>query len=188
MVRWFFQLLYGSIPARFVSDCSTPEAMARLSAVVKPSVLSSFAGECAVGTVTEKKVRIQRVIPLVGNAWKPFFYGSFSAAGSGTVLEGTFKFSLFTRAFMSFWFGVVAFWTLLTKVAVFANSPSALWFPLFGVGMFAVGIGMVRVGKWFARNDIAWLSRVIAQALDPHGAQPGGQPNLAHKAAQGRLP
>lgn len=188
MVRWFFQFLYGSIPARFGSAYSTAEAMARLSAVVKPSVLSAFAGECAVGTVAEEKVRIQRVIPLVGNAWKPFFYGSFSAAGTGTVLEGTFKFSLFTRVVMSLWFGFIAFWTLLATATVLTKSPSDFWFPLFGVGMFAAGIGMVRAGKWFARNDIAWLTQLITQALGTNGAKLGGQPDLAHKTAPGRLP
>lgn len=188
MVRWFFQFIYGSIPVRFQSPYSSREAIAHLSAVVSPSVLNSFAGQCAVGIVTEKKVRLQRVIPLVGNIWKPFFYGSFSAAGTGAVLEGAFKFSALTRVFMSIWFGFVAFWTVLATIAVLAKSPSDLWFPLFGVGMFAAGIAMVRAGKWFARNDVAWLSQVISLALNANGAHPCGLPDLAHKAAQGRLP
>ena len=188
MVRWFLQFLYGSIPVRFASPYSVHESMTRLSAVVKPSILSSFSGQCAVGTVTEKKVRIQRVIPLVGNAWKPFFYGSFSAAETGSVLVGAFKFSAFTRVFMSIWFGFIAIWTLLATATVLIKSPSDFWFPLFGVGMIAAGIAMIRVGKWFARNDVSWLTQVITQALGTNGAQPGGQPDLAHKAAQGRLP
>lgn len=179
MVRWFFQFLYCAIPVRFVSPYSAHEAMARLSAVVKPSVLSSFSGQCAVGTVTEKKVRIQRVIPLVGNAWKPFFYGSFSASGTGAVLEGAFKFSVFTRAFMSIWFGFIALWTLLATATVLTKSPSDFWFPLFGVGMFAAGVAMVRAGKWFARNDVAWLTEVIVQALGANGAQPIIPPDAA---------
>jgi len=188
MVRWFFEFLYGSIPVRFASSYSAREAMARLSEAVKPSVFSSYSGQCAVGTVTEKKVRIQRVIPLVGNAWKPSFSGSFSEGGTGVVLEGAFKFSAFTRVFMSIWFGFIAFWTLLAIATVLTKSPHDLWFPLFGVGMFAAGIGMVRAGKWFSRNDVAWLTQVIVQALETNGAQPGGQPGLAHKAAQGPLP
>lgn len=188
MIRWFFQFLYGSIPVRFASPYSTHEAMARLSAVVKPSVLSSLSGQCAVGTVTENKVRIQRMIPFVGNSWKPFFYGSFSTAGDGTVLEGTFKFSTVTRVFMSIWFGFIACWTLLATATVLTKSPSDFWFPMFGVGMFAAGIGMVRAGKWFARKDVAWLTQLIVQALGTNGAQPSGQSNLAHRAAQARLP
>lgn len=170
MVRWFLHFLYGSISVRFESPYSAPEARTRLSAVVRPTVLSSLVGECAVGTVALTKVRIQRAIPFVGNAWKPFFYGSFSDTETGSVLEGVFKLSGFARILMSVWFGFIAFWTLLATATVFTKSPSQFWFPLFGVGMFAAGIGMVRVGKWFARNDVAWLTRVIVQALGTNGA------------------
>ncbi|MES2296079.1 MAG: hypothetical protein V4582_03510 [Pseudomonadota bacterium] len=165
MIRWFFQLLYGSIPIRFASPYSIQESITRLSSVVKPSVLNAFSGQCALGTVTAKKVRIQRVIPLVGNAWKPFFYGSFSATETGTVLDGAFKFSVFTRVVMSIWFGFIAFWTLIATAIVLTQSPGDIWFPLFGAGMFAAGIGIVRAGKWFARNDVAWLTQEISQAL-----------------------
>ena len=171
MVRWFFQFLYGSISVRFASPYSVNESISRLSAIVEPSVFSSFTRQCAVGTVTEKKVRIQRVIPFVGNAWKPFFYGTFSSTGTGFVLEGAFKFSVFTRIFMSVWFGFIAFWTLLSTFVVLTKSPTELWFPLFGVCMFAAGIGMVHFGKWFANNDIAWLTQVVVQALGINGVQ-----------------
>ena len=165
MVRWMFQFLYGSVPVRFVSQYSIDEAIARLSKVVKPSVLSSFWGQCAVGTVSQTRVRVERVIPLVGNAWKPLFYGTFTTGEAGAVLEGAFKFSAFTRIFMSIWFGFILIWTLLATITVLRNSPGDLWFPLAGVGMFAVGVAMVSVGKWFARNDVAWLTQLIAQEL-----------------------
>jgi len=171
MVRWFFQFLYGSISVRFASPYSVHESISRLSAIIEPSVFSSFTRQCAVGIVTEKKVCIQRVIPFVGNAWKPFFYGTFSSTGAGSVLEGTFKLSLFMRIFMSVWFGFIAFWTLLSTFVVLTKSPTELWFPLFGVCMFAAGIGMVHFGKWFANNDIAWLTQVVVQALGINGVQ-----------------
>ena len=172
MVHWFFHFLYGATPVRFESPHSIQESVERLAAVVKPSVFSSFSGQCAVGSVTEKKVVIQRAVPLAGNAWKPFFYGSFSPAGAGAVLIGTFKFSAFTRVFMSIWFGFIAFWTVLATVIVVTKSPSNFWFPLFGAGMFAVGIAMVLTGKWCARHDVSWLTQVIAGALGANGAQP----------------
>ena len=188
MVRWFFHLLYGAILVRFESQYCVQESVERLAAVVKPSVFSSFSGQCAVGNVTEKKVAIHRVILLVGNAWKPFFYGSFSPAGAGAVLIGAFTFSAFTRAFMSIWFGFIAFWTVLATAAVITKSPSNFWFPLFGVGMFAVGIAMVRTGKWFARNDVSWLTQVIACALGANGAQPGSPPDGPQATRKTRAP
>ena len=182
MLRSFFHFLYGATPVRFESQYSVQGSVARLAAVVKPSVFSSLSGQCAVGTVTEKRVSIQRVIPLVGNAWKPFFYGSFSSRGKGAVLVGAFKFSVFTRVFMSIWFGFIAFWTVLSTTIVITKSPSQFWFPLFGVGMFAVGIAMIRVGKWLARNDLSWLSQQIAGALGTDGAQPGSPPDAPQAA------
>lgn len=181
MVRWFYQFLYGSVPVRFTSPYSTHEALLRLSSVVKPSVLSSFAGQCAVGTVTETTVCIQRVIPLIGNAWKPFLYGSFSATETGAVLEGAFKFSAFTRFVMSLWFGFVSIWTIMATAIVLTESTNDFWLPLVGVAMFTAGIGMVLAGKWFARNDVAWLTQLIVQALGTNGAPPTGHPTLAHK-------
>lgn len=178
MIHWFSRFLYGSIPVRFVSPYSTAEAIARLSKVVKPSVLSSFSGQCAVGIVSQKKVRIQRAIPFVGNAWKPFFYGTFSTGTNGTVLEGAYRFSVFTRVFMSIWFGFVAFWTVLATVIVIRELPGDFWFPLFGVGMLAVGISMVRVGRWLSRNDVAWLNQVIVQELGTIGNQSSGESDL----------
>ena len=182
MIRWFFHLLYGATPVRFESQYPVNESVARLAVVVKLSILSSFSGQCAVGTVTEKKVSIQRVIPLVGNAWKPFFYGSFVPAGTGAVLIGTFKFSAFTRVFMSIWFGFITFWTVLATATVLTKSPSDFWFPLFGIGMFAIGITMVRAGKWFARNDVSWLTQVIVGALGANGAQPSSPPDAPQAA------
>ena len=175
MFRWFVQFLYGSTPVRFSSPYSALESKARLSAVVKPSIFHSFLGQCAVGIVTEERVRVQRVIPFVGNSFKPFFYGSISASATGSVLEGVFKFSLFTRIFMTFWFGFIAIWTLLATAIVLTKSPSEFWFPLSGVGMFAAGLGGVGLGKWFARNDIAWLTQIIVQALDAKGTECDGQ-------------
>ena len=177
MLHWLFNFLYGATPVRFESQYSVHESVARLAAVVKPLIFSSLSRPCAVGTVTEKKVSIQRVIPLVGNAWKPFFYGSFSSQGSGAVLVGAFKFSVFTRVFMSIWFGFIAFWTVLATTIVITKSTNQFWFPLFGVGMFAAGTAMVHAGKWFARNDLSWLSQLIAGTLEADGAQPGSPPD-----------
>jgi hypothetical protein len=172
MVRWFFSLIYGAVPAHFASRHSVRESVSRLARFVKPSIFQNLSEQRAVGTVTEEKVSIQRVIPLVGNAWKPFFIGSFKPIGDKAILTGRFTFSPWVKVLMSIWFGFIALWTVLATVAVITRSPSDRWFPLFGVAMFGAGIALVCLGKWFARNDIAWLSRVISDALETHDAQP----------------
>jgi hypothetical protein len=165
MVRWFFDLIHGGMPARFESRFSVEESVSRLAQAVEPSAFRALTKQRAVGTVTEEKVSIQRVIPLVRNAWKPFFIGSFKTHGNRTVLEGRFTFSTWVKAFMSVWFGFTAIWTVLVTFAVIAHPVAERALPLFGAGLFCVGILMVLTGKWFARNDIAWLSRVISDAL-----------------------
>jgi hypothetical protein len=69
------------------------------------------------------------------------------------------------KAFMTFWFGFCALWTLLTLFAVVAK-PSELWFfPFAGLGVPFAGAALVRLGRWFARNDRQYLCEVIENAL-----------------------
>lgn len=172
IVQWFFDLVYGGTAISFRSRLTIAESVSRLSAIVEPSLLGSLTRQCAVGTVKDDRVSIQRAIPFVGNSWKPFFIGSFKQVDGQTVLEGSFTMSPWVKGFMSVWFGFIGVWVVLAIVATLRN-PSANWlFPLFGIVLFCAGAAMVRAGKWFARNDIAWLSRLIEGALEVHAAQP----------------
>ena len=45
------------------------------------------------------------------------------------------------------------------------QSPNATFFLLQPFLMIAGGIALVAAGRWFARNDAAWLSELIATAL-----------------------
>jgi hypothetical protein len=171
MARWFFHLIYGGVTARFESRYSVRESVSRLAHAVKPSIFMALSEQSAVGTVTEDKVSIQRVIPFIRNAWKPFFIGSFQTAGDRVVLAGQFTCSPLVKIFMSIWFGFLVLWTVIATAAVIGRPPADFWFPLFGIAMFAFGIALVRVGKWLARNDIAWLSRVISNALESSDGQ-----------------
>lgn len=171
MVRWFIDLVDGAVPAQFESAYSISDSVTRLARVVKPSVLNAFAGQCAVGTVTDSKVSLQRVIPFFGNAWKPFFVGSFKLIDNRTVLEGRFTAASSTKIFMSAWFGGVALLTGVLTVGLFSGHTKVPWAPLFGVALFACGIALVYSGRWLSRNDIAWLSNVITRALGRNDAQ-----------------
>ena len=69
------------------------------------------------------------------------------------------------KLFMSFWFGFCILWTLLALAIVVAKPAEAWLFPLAGIGMLLAGTAMVMLGKWFARNDVRYLSKVINEAL-----------------------
>ena len=123
--------------------------------------------QAAIGKVTAERVSLQRVIPFVQNSFKPFFIGSFVRQGDHVVLSGKYTMHGVTKAFLSFCFGFIVLWTCLATVPLVTGNVRTWWFPLAGIGMFTVTIGFVLLGKWFARNDVAWLSKRIQTALTP---------------------
>jgi hypothetical protein len=166
MFRWFVCLLYDSTPTEFRSAYGLAESVERLSAATKRSVFSALAETTAVGKVSAKVVRLQRVIPMVGNSFKPFFIGHFEVRGDVIVLSGEFTMLPFAKVFMSFWFGMCGLFAGAVLLGGFKpQGPNAMFFLLQPFLMIGGGIALVAAGKWFARNDAAWLSELIATAL-----------------------
>jgi hypothetical protein len=167
----FAEFFYRSIPASFASDLSAREAVSRLRSATRRSVFAAFFGQCAVGPVSQKRVRLQRVIPFVGNSFKPIFVGSFVEQNGRTTLEGRFTLFLGARIFMTFWFTFNLLWTTLATFAVISDvgtprEKPEMWFlPVGGVAMFLVGLGFVRFGWWISRRDVGYLSAIISGAL-----------------------
>jgi hypothetical protein len=159
-------LLYGSSPAEFVSVYGLSESVQRLAAATKRSVFSSWGDTSAVGKVSESQVRLQRVIPMMNNSFKPFFFGRFEVRDGVTVLTGRFTLTLFVKIFMTVWFGMlllVGGGILVSGVKAQGSAPPFLLFqPLLMVGG---GVLLVAFGRWLSRNDVAWLSSVIGRAL-----------------------
>ena len=165
MLHPLFAFLFGSVPETFTSNLPVEQAVARLRAATAKSAFHTLAREAAAGTVTERKVSLQRAIPFVGNSFKPIFVGHFQVTRGQTQLQGVFTMHWAVKVFMSFWFGFCVLWTVLAIAAVVAK-PTELWFfPLVGIGMLFAGAAIVKAGKWFARNDRSYLSKVITVAL-----------------------
>jgi hypothetical protein len=166
MFRWFMRLLYDSTPTEFRSAYGLAESVERLSAATKRSVFSALGETTAVGKVSEKVVRLQRVIPMVGNSFKPFFIGHFEVHGEVTMLIGKFTMLPLVKVFMSFWFGMCCMFAGAVLLGGFKpQGLNATFFLLQPFLMIGGGIALVAAGKWFARNDAAWLSELIATAL-----------------------
>jgi hypothetical protein len=159
-------LLYGSTPAEFVSAYGLSESVERLAAATKRSVFSSWGETSAVGKVSESQVRLQRVIPMVNNSFKPFFFGRFEVRDGVTMLTGRFTLTPFVKIFVTVWVGML----LLVGGGMLASGvktpgsapPFVLIQPLL---MVVGGVLLVAFGKWLSRNDVAWLSSVIGRAL-----------------------
>jgi len=166
-----FRPRYESTPAEFRSAYGIAESVERLSAATKRSVFAAFGETAAVGKVSEKFVRLQRVIPMVGNSFKPFFTGRFEVRDGVTVLAGRFGMMMWAKVFMTFWFGLTSLFAVGVLLGgLRPQGPQATFFMWQPFLMLGGGIAIVWVGKWFARNDVAWLSGVMGTALGAPGS------------------
>ncbi len=188
MFRWVKDLWFGSEPVEFISAYGLTESVTRLKAATKKWSLFNVSEQAAVGRVSETRVSLRRVIPMIGNSFKPVFTGRFGQAHGQVVLTGRFRLGWFVKLFMAYWFGFCVLFVVLSLPAATQNSAAAFT-PLAGVGMFALGLGMTRLFAWFSRNDPAWLSEVIRTALHapvsaeaamalPASSPPGARPRF----------
>jgi hypothetical protein len=165
VIRNLLDFIYSSTPAEFKSAFGMSESVTRLRTATRRYAFGVRAEQSAAGPVGESRVRLQRVIPMVGNSFKPFFFGRFEARSDGVYLTGRFTMLGFVKTFMTIWLGgVLVLGTAFAFTVV--NQRSGGWVPALGaLGMFPAGIALVGLGKWFSRNDVAWLSNVIGNAL-----------------------
>ena len=169
MIQSLKRLLYESTVVEFRSAYSVTESVERLRAATKNSVFSAIGETSAVGNVSPDRVRLQRVIPMIQNSFKPFYVGRFESRDGVTVLTGRFGMSMFVKIFMTFWLGMVTFIGAGLVLGTSWKTANSAWVALGPLFMLAAGLGLVVLGKWFARNDVAWLTGVIGQALDVPG-------------------
>jgi len=165
MIRWFVNLIYGSISVEWESAYGLEESVSRLRAATKTSVFSALAEPAAVGTVTESRVKLQRVIPMVRNSFKPFLVGQFVKRGEQVFLVGRFTMLGFVKVFMTFWFGFLVVFGVAAPFARTASKSTTLAFIFGPITMCGFGVGLVWFGKWLARNDAAWLADVVKRAI-----------------------
>jgi hypothetical protein len=172
LFSWLYQLLYGSVPAEFKSAFDLQESADRLRVATQRSAFSVLSRQAAVGIVKESKVRLQRAIPMMNNGFKPYFFGRFETRGSDVYLTGKFTMLPFARIFMTFWLGMTLVFGTVAAVSNWDRGAGWRALPMF-FGMTGLGIAFIWVAKWFARNDVAWLSNVIYGAL---GTPPTDRP------------
>jgi hypothetical protein len=163
MLERINRFLFGSQATEFESSYALGESVARLKAV-RGSIRESLTKQVASGVVSESRVVLRRVVPFVGNSFKPYFFGEFKERHGKVVLVGRFTIHWLVKAFMTFWLGFCAVWTFLALSATI-HRPEAWFMPMTGVGMFATGITLVRLCRWLSRGDPVWLSNLIRQAL-----------------------
>jgi hypothetical protein len=169
MFRWIKEALVGSATVEFESAFDLPESVSRLKAASRRWVFSSMGQQFASGSVSASRVSLQRVIPMVGNSFKPFFVGRFEQHNGNVRLTGRFSMRWLVKVFMAFWLGLCVLFTVAGIVTAI-HTPKAASMPLMGGLMLLFGLGLVRLGGWFSRRDPEWLSEVISTALHAPGA------------------
>ena len=167
----FAHLLDPRKQVRFDSALELNEAIRRLSSIVRTSSLGSLFKQHIRGTVSEAKVRLERVTPFFHNSWRPTFAGNFVQENGKVSLVGSYGLSASVRRFMYVFivFGVV--WSLGAGYSVVTEPQPELpfWFPFAGVGMSCVGILMTRGFALTSSGDVDWLSQQIRNALGDAG-------------------
>ena len=157
--------IYSSIPAEFKSTYGLSESVTRLRAATRRSAFGVFGQQAAAGPVSESHVRLQRVIPLMRNSFKPFFFGRFEARGDGVYLTGRFTMLWFVKAFTTVWLGIALAIGIASALALIDTHDGRWQLALGALGMFGAGVALIAFCKWLARNDVAWLSNIIHTAL-----------------------
>jgi hypothetical protein len=165
MIRWFVNLIYGSISVEWESAYGLEESVSRLRAATKRSVFSALAEPAAVGTVTGSRVKLQRVIPMFRNSFKPFLVGQFVKRGEHVFLVGRFTMHSFVKVFMTVWFGFLVVFGVTAPFAQTVSRSGSFAFVFAPITMCGFGVGLVWFGKWLARNDAAWLADVVKRAI-----------------------
>lgn len=158
-------IIFGSETLELVFDVPIDVAVERLRSEVSRTTLSRFTSQRMVGSVSEKRTYIHRVIPMVQNSFKPIFIGSFSEKNNKTILSGILRLHRFTQVFVAIWLGFIAIWTIVACIGAVAKPSEAWFFPLAGLFMFGVGLILLSLGQWFARNDKSWLENAINNAI-----------------------
>ncbi|MBB3228525.1 putative membrane protein [Luteibacter sp. Sphag1AF] len=150
--------LFGSPPVRFESHYGLDESVARLAAATSRPTMFPAMTERAVGRISAKSVTLHHHVPLMRNAFRPMFRGQFEQVGKRVVLTGQFSVHWLTRLFTVMWIGFATLGAAAMLIEGKQGDATVIFVPLAGVGLLTFSV-------WWARNDPAWLSNLIRNAL-----------------------
>lgn len=121
-----------------------------------------------VGRVDGSGVALHKVSPLIGNPYKPYFYGKFFREGSDTVLKGKFTISRLAKVVDALLLIVLAIFVIILVAASVASSAqlqSGGVMMLVLVIICILGVGMLKLTKKISSGDVDWISSEIKSAM-----------------------
>lgn len=157
--------MFRAAEIEFASDFPPDEAVRRLQDAMGQAPRAAPGRGSLAGSVTDARVLLWRVIPHWQNSFKPCFRGSFVDSGDSVVLRGRFGMPVVAKVFVGLWFGALGLGAVLVLRGEGRSFPLERGLLLPFGAMAALGAGVVGLGVWFARGDVAWLSAAIRSAL-----------------------
>ena len=132
-----------------------------------------------IGQVEGLSIRLRKRIGY-SNGFQTFLLATMESDGTGTRIRGEFAMHASTRVFIYCWFGFLIFFTVMavagTVASAFSSSPARLvnWMILLvPLLMVAFGLTLVRLGRYLARHEAAFLTRFLCETLEAVGKPSG---------------
>ena len=158
---------------KFRSKASVDDCIRRLKGIVKSNnpafaLFSLTSRPVLVGRVDGNGVALHRVSPLIGNPYRPYFYGKFVREVSETVLKGKFTISHLAKVIDTLLLIALAIFVIALIIASFSSSAQfqSGWVTmLILLAICIVGVGMLKLTKRMSSRDVDWISGEIKSAL-----------------------
>src|SRR5277367_2110356 len=158
------------------ADCAS-----RLREAIDGGVMVSLFGmgsKPVIGRVSESSFRLRRRIRY-HNSYQTYLTATMRPELGGTVISGVCAIHPLVRIFNIVWFGGVALiggavflatgWNALSGKS--GESRDTLLGMIIPLVMLAFGIGLVRFGRYLARNDPRFLITFLIQTLNARAAR-----------------
>jgi hypothetical protein len=106
-----------------------------------------------------------------GNSFRTFVFVRFYPSGTGSRVHVRYGISPFVTIFMVVWFGLLALigggmFVYAFGAYLHGNAPRETWVLLGSpAAMVAAGAGLVRFGRWLARNEKGLLTQFLREEL-----------------------
>ncbi|MBE7211210.1 MAG: hypothetical protein INR65_09340 [Gluconacetobacter diazotrophicus] len=125
-----------------------------------------------VGWTSGTKLRIRKRI-WYQNSFQTSMFANMVEQDSHTLIRCHFSMHPFVLAFLVVWFGFVSFFSIATftmflsgRLVIYQSALQPPWLGLFApVAMLLFGFGMVRFGRYLARNERPFLLDFVCRIL-----------------------
>lgn len=162
-----------------VSPHSPAECAARLAPLIDHegtvglALKGMFGSKPVIGEATASSLRLRKRLGY-RNSFQTHLTATLQPTGTGTLITGEFGMHPLVKGFMTVGLGVLAIaavpFAIYSGVSFLRSPGDDATKHLFGVlvpvAMLAFGFGLVRFGRYLARNEARFLTDFLIQALE----------------------